>query len=332
MPGVSCRSVSYAFCASAYRPSARARSPSAGVLLQHRRVGLLPCVARPTRRTEQCRRSRKASASERGVDAPHARHVLSLARSRRPNVKATQHQNSSFRPNWLMRAGRAAVTTPKLLAVRFVDDVVNCVWLNTLNDSSRNCSRTPRVDREVLEQREIQVVHSGSTFRVPSKRAVRPRRRLRERRRVEPPAHRPLASVRVSDQIGAVGASGVVEPARIGGRDRQREPALPRVDAVDLPSADHRVLHAGGVARELLTAAEREVVDEAADQPMIDIEVRETVVAFRVVIVQEALPAVESARADAGGSRLRVGALRPRVGEGQNRPAPRCSSLVFSAW
>ena len=78
-----------------------------------------------------------------------------------------------------------------------------------------------------------------------------------------------------------------------------------------------RVLHAGGVGRELLALAEGQVVDEAADEPVVDVEVRQAVVALRIVVVQEALPAVETGRADAGGGGLGVGALRPGVRERQ---------------
>ena len=241
--------------------------------------------------------------------------------SGRPDVRRRRGllQNSSFKPNWLIRAGRADVTTPKFAAVRFVDTVANCVWFSALNDSRRNCSRTPLVMREVLEKREIQVVHTGAALGISSEVSERAGRRLCERSRVEPPVHGLLTGIRIAHQVGAVGAERVVEPAEICGRDRERESALPGVDAVDLPAADERVLDARRVAGELLAAAEREVVDEAADEPMVDVEVGQTVVALRVVIVEEALPAVEPARADAGRGRLRVGALRPGIGERQDR-------------
>ena len=98
-------------------------------------------------------------------------------------------------------------------------------------------------------------------------------------------------------------------------------PLLPGVDAVQLPAADDRVLHAGRVAGELLAAAERQVVDEAAHETVIDVEVRQAVVALRIVVVEEPLPAVEAGRADAGRGRLGVGALRPRIRERQQRAA-----------
>ena len=54
-------------------------------------------------------------------------------------------------------------------------------------------------DRDILEEREIQVVHPGSAFGVPSEIAECPRRRLREGRGVEPPTHGPVADVRIPD-------------------------------------------------------------------------------------------------------------------------------------
>ena len=41
---------------------------------------------------------------------------------------------------------------------RWSTGALNCVWLNALNDSNRNCSRVPLRQLEVLEQRQIEVV------------------------------------------------------------------------------------------------------------------------------------------------------------------------------
>ena len=116
-----------------------------------------------------------------------------------------------------MRAGRAEVTTPKLLAARFVSTFANCVWFSALNDSSRNCSRTPLCDREILEEREVQVVHPGAALGVSSQVTERAGRWLREGGGVEPPVHGPVAGTRIPHEIGPVGAERVVEPAKIGG-------------------------------------------------------------------------------------------------------------------
>ena len=110
------------------------------------------------------------------------------------------------------------------------------------------------------------------SFGVAPEIAERAGHRLREGGRIEPPGHRLLAG-RIADQIGAVGADGVVEAADVRGHDRQREPALPGIDAVHLPAADHGVLHAGRIGGVLLAVAEGQVVDEAADEPMVDVEV-----------------------------------------------------------
>ena len=177
-----------------------------------------------------------------------------------------------------MRAGRAAVTTPKLAAVRFVSTVCELRMVERVERLQPELQPDAARHREVLEQREIQIVHARSAFGVPSERAERAGRRLREGRGVEPAAHRPLA--RRSDLrpesarfVPAVSFSPPGSAAVIVSGN----PRCQRVDAVDLPSADHRILHPGSVARELLAAAERQVVDEAADQPMIDVEVREPV-------------------------------------------------------
>ena len=71
-------------------------------------------------------------------------------------------------------------------------------------------------------------------------------------------------------------------PPSVRRRDGDREPPLERGDAVDLPAADQRVLHAGRVAGDLLPLAERQVVDEAADEPVIDVEVREPAIELRI--------------------------------------------------
>ena len=99
------------------------------------------------------------------------------------------------------------------------------------------------------------------------------------------------------------------------------KPSLPRVDAVQLPATHDGVLHAGRVAGEALAAADRYVVDKAAHETVIDVEVRQAVVALRIVVVQEPLPAVEIGRADAGRRRFGVGALRPGIRKRQQRAA-----------
>ena len=109
-------------------------------------------------------------------------------------------------------------------------------------------------------------------------------------------------------------------PASAAG-DRHREPSLERRDAVDLPAADDGVLHAGGVSGELLPLAERQVVDEAPDEPVVHVEVRAPAIELRAAVVEQALPAVEPGRADAGRGRLVVGALRPGVDDGRHERA-----------
>ena len=100
-----------------------------------------------------------------------------------------------------MRAGRADVTTPKLAAAMFVETFWNCVWFSALNDSSRNCNRTVVCQREILEEREIQVVHSGAALGVSSQVTERSGRWLREGGGIEPPVHGPVAGTRIPHEI-----------------------------------------------------------------------------------------------------------------------------------
>ena len=64
--------------------------------------------------------------------------------------------------------------------------------------------------------------------------------RLRERGRVEPllDARIEPGRVRIPDQVGAVGPERIEHAAEILRRHRDREAALPGVDAVHLPAAD----------------------------------------------------------------------------------------------
>src|SRR5688572_26665 len=175
---------------------------------------------------------------------------------------------------------------------------------------------------EVLEHREVQIVDPWTAFGVASQIAESTLGGLLERRCIEPPRDRALVYARIPDEIRAIGALRVVEASEVCGGDRDRETVLPGVDAVHLPAADDRIRQPGRAAGELLATAERQVVDEAADETVIDVEVRQAVVALGIVVVEESLPAVESTGADAGGGRLGIGALRPCIGERQDRPAP----------
>ena len=87
------------------------------------------------------------------------------------------------------------------------------------------------------------------------------------------------------------------------GRDLEGEAPLPEVDAVDLPAADDLLLQSGGVAAHALAFAERQVPDEARDHAVVHVEIREPVVAGRIVVVQEPLPAGQ-VLPDAGGGEI----------------------------
>src|SRR3954469_5817866 len=148
---------------------------------------------------------------------------------------------------------------------------------------------------DVLEHGKVQVVDAGTAFGIASQIAELAQCGLRERRSIEPLRDGALIDLRVTNKIRAVRSEGVVEPAEICRGNRDWEPMLPGVDPIHLPAANQSFLCAGRVARDLAGLAERQVVNKAADQPMIDVEVRQPIVAFRIVIVQKALPAVESA-------------------------------------
>ena len=64
---------------------------------------------------------------------------------------------------------------------------------------------------------------------------------------------------------------------------------------------------------------------------MVDVEVGQAMVALGIVVVQEPLPAVEAGGADARGRGLGVGALRPGVGERQQRRAAAMLELGVEA-
>ena len=72
---------------------------------------------------------------------------------------------------------------------------------------------------------------------------------------------------------------------------------------VDGPAADDLVKVLVGGGEEVPAFAERQVPHEARHDPVVHVEVREPVVARRIVVVQEPLPA-RQVLPDAGGGRL----------------------------
>ena len=117
---------------------------------------------------------------------------------------------------------------------------------------------------------------------------------------------------------------------RVGGRDRDREAALERGDAVHLPPADDRILHAGRVAGELLAACRtagcrrscrpRRWSTSKSDSPRSS---------SGSLLSSKPCQPLKPAAPMPGRGRLGVGALRPGVDERQHRARPRCSSLAF---
>src|SRR5262245_52781362 len=85
---------------------------------------------------------------------------------------------------------------------------------------------------EVLEHCQVEVVDTRPALGVSSECPERPWRGLCEGRRIEPPRDRSFVDTWIAYQIGPVSAKGVVQPAEIGRRDRDRESLLPGVNAV----------------------------------------------------------------------------------------------------
>ena len=90
---------------------------------------------------------------------------------------------------------------------------------------------------------------------------------------------------RIAGDVRPIRAEAVEDVPEIGGPDRDREPVLPGVDAVHLPTTDDRVLHAGSRAGVALALAEGQVPDEARHRAMVHIEVGGAVVEAGVVVV-----------------------------------------------
>ena len=156
-----------------------------------------------------------------------------------------------------MRAARAEVTTPKFDEAMFVETSWNCVWLRALNDSNRNCSRTWCPISKFLNKARSRLFDAGPALGVTSQISELTQRWLRERGGVEPLVHGSVSDIWVADEIHAVRSERVVQPAEIGGRDRDREAVLPGIDPVQLPPANQRFLHASCVTRDLSALSER---------------------------------------------------------------------------
>ena len=82
-----------------------------------------------------------------------------------------------------MRAARADVTTPKLADEMFVDTFDELRMVQRVERLQPELQPNAAGQREILEQREIQVVHARPAFGIPSEVAERPGRRLSEGRR-----------------------------------------------------------------------------------------------------------------------------------------------------
>ena len=138
------------------------------------------------------------------------------------------------RPSW------ADVIRPKFAVLIAPLGLLNRVWLNALNASSRSWIRCVPVQRDVLEQRQVRRGEAGPADGVAA--GVAGFGGLRERTRGEAGRVEPLLHgvrrvvVRVARRIGPVRQ----EPdaaLRVG--QRYREAGLLLDDAVELPAAEH---------------------------------------------------------------------------------------------
>src|SRR5581483_4575236 len=133
------------------------------------------------------------------------------------------------------------------------------------------------------------------------------------------------AALRVADEVRPVSPEGVEEAADVSRRDRDRESLLERGDAVHLPAANNYICRFVEAAAVTLAAPEGQVIDKTGHQTMINVEVRPPAITLRVVIVQEALPAVELLPADARGCGL--GVETPGPGVNHRRGHRGCAAL-----
>ena len=81
----------------------------------------------------------------------------------------------NFNPNWLMRPGRADVTTPKFVRRQIRRHAVELRVVQRVERLEPELQPRAASELEVLEQREIQVVHSGPAQDVPPRGAEAPR-------------------------------------------------------------------------------------------------------------------------------------------------------------
>src|SRR6266567_5179726 len=91
-------------------------------------------------------------------------------------------------------------------------------------------------------------------------------------------------------------------------------------DAGNLPAANGQVGCPAHVRRNLLAASNGQVVNEARNEPLVDVEIRRSVIEIRIVVVHEALEAT-AAGAHAGRRRFVIFAVSPGIDGGYGHVA-----------
>ena len=103
---------------------------------------------------------------------------------------------------------------------------------------------------------------------------------------------------------------------------------LKRGNARGFPTADDKVGCTVHAACNLLPTSKRKLIDVVDHESLVNVEVRKTVIQFRMVIVHEALE-TRAGCANAGSGRLVVLALGPCVDGGYAQSRARCSNFTF---
>ena len=138
-----------------------------------------------------------------------------------------------------MRAGRVLVICPNCGDVTFVLHAAELRMVEGIERLEPELEAQLLRNREVLEQRQVEVVDAGRAQDVATGAAKDARRWLREGALVEPLVNSTSGSaLRVADEVRPVGAEGVEEAAGIRRRNRDRKSLLERGDAVHLPAAN----------------------------------------------------------------------------------------------
>lgn len=199
-----------------------------------------------------------------------------------------------------------------------------------IEEVSRQLKLRVLSDVEGLSKAHIPVVNARLAQPVAARVAIHAESGLREAAEVD--ALQALGEVLVN-----IAAGGLIctlkessqDSANIGCRDAVWETGLEGCDTGSLPSTDHEIGSAADAGCNLLSTADRHVVDIAGDEPVVYIEVRQSVIELGIVIVHKALKSGAGC-ANAGSSRFVVLTLGPGVDSGGRQAM--CTVLKFDVY